>query len=1018
MEEIVRMKTEEKVKKVLENDESECAYLDYKIIPYNKDKRGDYVKDVIAMLNSEEALNDDKFIIFGVTDQKYKRGISSADEIDDNLFQNWTDAINPRPTIRAGTVKFDNKTFGYIYIDKSNTKRYYEVKKDMLDKNKNGVREGQSFHRKGSKNYRLTHEDRNKFTIEKLKGDLKKQFIYAVMIGSWNGSYAKDRGFIEMLIEDSYDNFIKSMKFINLEQENLITLKDNTWEMRDRLKYFKVVSQFIDGIELEKLKKNLLIMYNNINSKYRYTSEDPLTNIIQHSNISDNYSENILRGVSEFFAILVNNSEFLVSCPRQSKYMDIEILHSVLNLDDWRKFASIQSCLPYIADLNPNAFSFQFKQLIRSEDNVLIEYITKNKNDDYTLKRILLIIGLYYESFQQVCEVLYDISKVNKEYLDVLLQVFYQLNLEDKNEFNVKLGLIKGLIKTDDDDSWIFLLKILHGRREFIYNKNIFLYSEQLAIPKEKYNFNTNELKIIVDLISQKSIGKEKRIVDLIEYLLCVSNNVFVDDILNAIKESNTAIGYNTIIWEKLNELLRKHKKHPNAEWSFSKETKETIKNLIDLYMPIDETEKSKYLFKNNRYKLCDDYAEHEGIILNLYNKEKIIGVLEFNSTVERNGLVGYCLAKCKISDSETIEVLKLSNSHENKNSELLKGFLYESVIIDSGQICKLIMQLEEDMQKAKIFSLIEFSYSIYEYIKKLDSDSQTYYWYNFKPSLISSFKNENNEFQLAKLREYSRYNDLFNLISYELNDKVVNLDSEFVLDILLEYNDVQDKKIDTYVIREIIYWLENNYENNDRIIEIEIMYLWIFDDTYLPLLLYQEMAVNPYLFVDFVFASYNDSCKEIDGKQFNKVLPKRLCFQILKYWKKVPCLNEEGKIDEIKLDAWYKTVKEVSLEKNCLDEAMYAVGSSLYYSPKDESGFYLDMFVAELLDEDENNHAMEGYFNEMISSTVCFMDGSRSVNEVKKNYGEMYLKTLGKGLLNLAEGVQEVQNVYEKMWG
>ena len=35
---------------------SECAYLDYKEIPYLKDYYHDLIKDVIAMLNSEEAI--------------------------------------------------------------------------------------------------------------------------------------------------------------------------------------------------------------------------------------------------------------------------------------------------------------------------------------------------------------------------------------------------------------------------------------------------------------------------------------------------------------------------------------------------------------------------------------------------------------------------------------------------------------------------------------------------------------------------------------------------------------------------------------------------------------------------------------------------------------------------------------------------------------------------------------------------------------------------------------------------
>ena len=58
---------------------SECAYLDYKEIPYLKDHYHDLIKDVIAMLNSEEGIGYNKAIIFGVSDNipRDLRGIDS-----------------------------------------------------------------------------------------------------------------------------------------------------------------------------------------------------------------------------------------------------------------------------------------------------------------------------------------------------------------------------------------------------------------------------------------------------------------------------------------------------------------------------------------------------------------------------------------------------------------------------------------------------------------------------------------------------------------------------------------------------------------------------------------------------------------------------------------------------------------------------------------------------------------------------------------------------------------------------
>ena len=54
---------EEDIKKILTELPSECSYLDYKEIPYLKNKKHDFIKDVIAMLNSPECIGKKKYII-------------------------------------------------------------------------------------------------------------------------------------------------------------------------------------------------------------------------------------------------------------------------------------------------------------------------------------------------------------------------------------------------------------------------------------------------------------------------------------------------------------------------------------------------------------------------------------------------------------------------------------------------------------------------------------------------------------------------------------------------------------------------------------------------------------------------------------------------------------------------------------------------------------------------------------------------------------------------------------------
>ena len=66
--------TEKMIRHIINQRLNEKATLDYKVQEYSAKKfKDEALKDVIAMLNSKEALAEDKYIIFGVN---YKKNAS------------------------------------------------------------------------------------------------------------------------------------------------------------------------------------------------------------------------------------------------------------------------------------------------------------------------------------------------------------------------------------------------------------------------------------------------------------------------------------------------------------------------------------------------------------------------------------------------------------------------------------------------------------------------------------------------------------------------------------------------------------------------------------------------------------------------------------------------------------------------------------------------------------------------------------------------------------------------------
>ena len=100
---------ENKIKEILKELPNENSKLDYKSIEYTTEKKGDLIKDILAMLNSLEAYNENKFIIFGINDNKEIIGLEK-NMFDDAHYQNIIDEyINPRPKIETGQIEYNDK---------------------------------------------------------------------------------------------------------------------------------------------------------------------------------------------------------------------------------------------------------------------------------------------------------------------------------------------------------------------------------------------------------------------------------------------------------------------------------------------------------------------------------------------------------------------------------------------------------------------------------------------------------------------------------------------------------------------------------------------------------------------------------------------------------------------------------------------------------------------------------------------------------------------------------------------
>ena len=219
------MTIENEIKEILKELPNENSRLDYKQIEYTKEKKDEFIKDILAMLNSIDSYNENKFIIFGVSDDKKIIGLKK-EMFDDGHYQNIIDVyVKPRPKIETGQIEYNDKKVGYIAINSNNLETPYELKKELKIK-KSSLFEGLSFIRKGSTNTPILQEERERLILKKTEKNPNNKNLFTAL-------NQKDHASKELYYKDKSERGTKKVDPSNNNGE--FTIGELSYEFKMRL---------------------------------------------------------------------------------------------------------------------------------------------------------------------------------------------------------------------------------------------------------------------------------------------------------------------------------------------------------------------------------------------------------------------------------------------------------------------------------------------------------------------------------------------------------------------------------------------------------------------------------------------------------------------------------------------------------------------------------------------------------------------------------------------------------------
>lgn len=1041
----------------------EGAEIDYKVIPYKLDNRAEFVRDLCAFLNCEESYGKDKYIIFGVDNQKQIIGLLPNNSMqDDDFYQQLAKIIFPKPSIKTGIFKhiINNKkyVFGYILIYGTNMDRVYEICEDRIfSNNKNGyyqdinkktVYASTSFIRVGSIKQRLTEYQRRKI----YENDLKKKTFTAsiplnyfdinssiineriiktvILFGGWDENNKYDTEIISEYIGQPYNDWINILRTLIKGNNGIIEYKNNVWRVADRISKIKSYASNYYSNEINSFMTLVIRILSERNTKFDLLSNQ--RSMAQFYNKGVCFSKIIRKSVAESLLIVYAYKTNFINCKSDANNLALLVVRNVLNSNNWEVWAGLEDLLPLLAEAAPEEFLNQIDDKLRKNTELIWKLLNEKETDiishNYSVDfySSLQLIAWDNRNFMTACMLLLKIAQFDtmaiKQIADIILPWYPQT----RASFEDRFILVKNVLKENPKLGWELLMYLMPGAittaspsyKPSVINK----VNDDFVFNDEEY---WQQITEYLNLAILNSKINTQKLCDLIDLLDILPKNLFAK-IVSKLSNSKV-IGLNEkrryIVWDYLENIIIKNKRHTKS--SIPKELIHELEVLSSLLKPTNILVEAKRYFKKNQHLLIGNRKKSEDILLQkqLEFAKKIVSydfdiVIDFVLSIDDSRHFGAILLQIDRSNLFEEDILACLESTKQKLVEFAKGYVYKK-FNQCGYDWVNILKIESWGSRKQLNFLIELpcDQKSFMFVEKVMGNKYLYYWRKVDIRYVEEVEELN--YAIDKLSKVNRSEEVIDLVGTKLyRNENLEYNEEIVIKNLHKLVRNQNKltQLDTYDIKRIIVNLQKRNIPSAELVQLEWEYLILLDgDEGSPVKLAKMMSEDPNLYLNFLTMVYKPHSMSHNPQKVDEKIATN-AYRLLFRWNIVPGIID-GKINKQKLNQWYQEMKVICAKEDRLEVGLYNFGCVLFHSPNDQSGFWIDKNVAEILNEDEAVEIRKGFSNEAFNSvgTINYEPTGSSYDKIALAYEEKADITKKEGFFRLAKTLMELSDTFKR---
>ncbi len=865
-----------------------------------------------------------------------------------------------------------------------------------------------------------------------------KNILPAILIGGWCDKFKGDQSIIHNITGIKYDDYLDEItKYLYFDNPPLQKI-DDIWLATAPAVSFTLLIKYINPGHFKKLSSICEKVFSEIDPTLDLHPKDRhLASIknkkMKHSTLlRDGLAGTLLRLV-----VLGSKLEKMNILPQNEKCQ--EYVNSLIkNLpglsDNSRLLISLREQLPVLAEAAPFPFLEALECLLQGKRENLLPVFEEGDTfyGQSNLPNILWALEtLAWDSelLPRVSIILAGLSeidtggKLGNRPINSLREIFLAWHSGTSATLNIRSQTIDLIIKTYPDIGWNLLKGLMPSNHQI---------SSGTRKPEWK-DFGRSQIEPITrsslwktyDEYIRKLINisglNPKRWKEIIEFYDDFSNEhqQLVEDGLNKLSQTTLSEGEKHEIWDELRNFINKHRSYSGAVWSLPEEKLNRLDTILNLFSPSKYTDSISWLFDDHfpdiPFSKIDNLEESRKELDKLRNEavKKIWGdgsennLIYLIDKVAYPHLIAYQVIKIFHNIDDIFNIFKTTNDNNSKRqNDFAKYLSIEAYKMFGEKWIGLLKNKYFNHEKAPdtvVNSMLLFPdlMEIYELVSSLGKEIEKKYWAT-KYVMIYSEDKDVIEFAINKFIESNKPIEIIT----NIHDKIFCLGSKAVikvidlsLDELVSETSNHNLSNFSYYIKQLIKKLRKCKDvDKDEIARREYAFLPIFtsygsDDN---LTLHELMSSDPEFFIEVLCDLFRASDAASDDFKPSETEKQRAksAWDLLRTWKKLPGADENGIIDDEKLNKWIEDVLKLAKDKKRLKPAYNYIGQMISHAPSDATdNIWPHTTIRDLIEKLANDDLERGIEIEQFNSrgvvTKSMFEGGKQERDLAQRWSE-----------------------------